>query len=55
MKLITLYLPPAYIKAIDELVTEGFFPNRSEALRTGIKQLIQDFESCRRIKSEAGK
>jgi Arc/MetJ-type ribon-helix-helix transcriptional regulator len=33
MKLITLYLPETYIKALDQLVDERFYPNRAEAIR----------------------
>jgi Arc/MetJ-type ribon-helix-helix transcriptional regulator len=40
MKLITLYLPETYIKALDQLVTECFYPNRAEAIRVAIRDLI---------------
>jgi Arc/MetJ-type ribon-helix-helix transcriptional regulator len=40
MKLITLYLPEPYIKALDQLVTERFYPNRAEAIRVAIRDLI---------------
>ena len=40
MKLITLYLPITYIKALDQLVTECFYPNRAEAIRVAIRDLI---------------
>jgi antitoxin ParD1/3/4 len=42
MKLITLYLPEPYIKALDQLVTERFYPNRAEAIRVAIRDLIHD-------------
>ena len=42
MKLITLYLPEAYIKALDQLVEERFYPNRAEAIRASIKDLISN-------------
>jgi len=41
MKLITLYLPETYIKALDQLVDEKFYPNRAEAIRTAIRDLIR--------------
>jgi antitoxin ParD1/3/4 len=40
MKLITLYLPETYIKALDQLVNECFYPNRAEAIRVAIRDLI---------------
>jgi antitoxin ParD1/3/4 len=40
MKLITLYLPEPYIKALDQLVDERFYPNRAEAIRVAIRDLI---------------
>ena len=40
MKLITLYLPETYIKALDQLVGERFYPNRAEAIRVAIRDMI---------------
>jgi len=40
MKLITLYLPEPYIKALDQLVNERFYPNRAEAIRVAIHDMI---------------
>ena len=40
MKMITLYLPETYIKALDQLVDERFYPNRAEAIRVAIRDLI---------------
>jgi len=42
VKLITLYLPEPYIKALDQLVNERFYPNRAEAIRVAIRDLIND-------------
>jgi len=42
MKLITLYLPEPYIKMLDQLVSERFYPNRAEAIRVAIRDLIND-------------
>ncbi|HDI07814.1 MAG TPA: ribbon-helix-helix protein, CopG family [Candidatus Bathyarchaeota archaeon] len=41
MKLITLYLPEPYIEALDQLVNERFYPNRAEAIRVAIRDLIK--------------
>jgi Arc/MetJ-type ribon-helix-helix transcriptional regulator len=40
MKLITLYLPETYIKALDQLVDEHFYPNRAEAIRSAIRDIL---------------
>lgn len=42
MKMITLYLPEPYIKALDQLVSERFYPNRAEAIRVAIRDLIDN-------------
>lgn len=42
MKLITLYLPETYIKLLDQLVDERFYPNRAEAIRVAIRDLINE-------------
>ncbi|MCJ7469184.1 ribbon-helix-helix domain-containing protein [Candidatus Bathyarchaeota archaeon] len=42
MKLITLYLPETYIKLLDQLVGERFYPNRAEAIRVAIRDLINE-------------
>lgn len=41
MKLITLYLPQSYINGLDQLVDERFYPNRAEAIRVAIKDLLK--------------
>jgi antitoxin ParD1/3/4 len=40
LKLITLYLPETYLKALDQLVDERYYPNRAEAIRVAIRDLI---------------
>ncbi|MCW4014879.1 MAG: ribbon-helix-helix domain-containing protein [Candidatus Bathyarchaeota archaeon] len=40
MKLITLHLPEQYIRALDRLVDEKFYPNRAEAIRTAVRDLL---------------
>jgi len=41
MKLITLHLPLYYIKKLDELVDAKKYPNRSEAIRFAVRDLIR--------------
>ena len=40
MKLITIYLPEPYLKALDELVAKRYYPHRAEAIRVAIRDLI---------------
>lgn len=44
MKLITLHLPYKTLEFVDRMVEEGYYPNRSEALRFfilhGIRELL---------------
>jgi Arc/MetJ-type ribon-helix-helix transcriptional regulator len=42
LKLITLYVPETYLRALDQLVDERFYPNRAEAIRVAIHDLIND-------------
>lgn len=41
MKLITVYLPEPYLRALDRLVTEKFYPNRAEAIRFAVRDLLK--------------
>ncbi len=41
MKLISVNLPESYLKVLEMLVAEEKFPNRSEAIRVGIRDLIK--------------
>lgn len=54
MKMITLYLPQPYIDALDQLVQERFFPNRAEAMRGAIRDLLVDFSKFSAVTSYRG-
>ena len=41
MKLISVYLPESYLRVLEMLVVQGNFPNRSEAIRVAIRDLIK--------------
>jgi len=41
IKLISVNLPESYLNVLEILVSEGKFPNRSEAIRVGIRDLIR--------------
>ena len=40
MKLITIHLPEVYIKDLDELVEDNFYPNRAEAIRVAVRDML---------------
>lgn len=40
MRLITVYLPEAYIKALDGLVGDKKYPNRAEAIRMAVRDML---------------
>lgn len=40
MKLITIHLPESYIKDLDGLVDENFYPNRAEAIRVAVRDML---------------
>ena len=40
MRMITLYLPELHIKVLDDLVRSKYYPNRSEAIRAAVRDLI---------------
>ncbi|UYP46445.1 hypothetical protein NEF87_002730 [Candidatus Lokiarchaeum ossiferum] len=41
MKLITLNLPEPYLEGLEKLVQEELYPNRSEAIRHAVRDLIR--------------
>ncbi|MHC1598886.1 MAG: ribbon-helix-helix domain-containing protein [Candidatus Methanofastidiosia archaeon] len=41
MQLVSIQIPEAYIAGIDILVVYGYFPNRSEAIRSAIRDLLE--------------
>ena len=40
MKLITVHMPEPYLKAMDQLVKEKYYPNRAELIRTAVRDLL---------------
>jgi Arc/MetJ-type ribon-helix-helix transcriptional regulator len=42
VRLITLHIPEVYLQDLEELVTEKYYPNRAEAIRIAIKDLLDD-------------
>jgi len=41
MKLVTVKMPDAYIEGLDELVRNGRYSSRSEAIRIAIRDLLR--------------
>jgi hypothetical protein len=42
MKLISVQLPEAYLNGLDELVSYGYFPNKSEAIRSAVRDMLKN-------------
>lgn len=42
MKLVSVNLPDAYVDSLDELVSNGYYPNKSEAIRAAVRDMIKD-------------
>ncbi|MCW4039647.1 MAG: ribbon-helix-helix domain-containing protein [Candidatus Bathyarchaeota archaeon] len=40
MRLITIHLPETYISDLDELVDDNFYPNRAEAIRVAVRDML---------------
>jgi antitoxin ParD1/3/4 len=49
MRMLTVFIPEEYCDALDILVVEERFPNRSEAIRTAIRDLVQKELSLKQI------
>ena len=41
MQLITVHLPRSYIDGLEELVKEQIYPNRSEAIRVAVRDMLK--------------
>ncbi|MHA2074269.1 MAG: ribbon-helix-helix domain-containing protein [Candidatus Hodarchaeales archaeon] len=42
MKLVTVHLPNNQVSGLDELVRSGRYPNRSEAIRFAIRDMLKE-------------
>ena len=40
--MLSVFIPESYIESLDILVVEEVFPNRSEAIRSAIRDLIRN-------------
>lgn len=41
LRILTVHLPEAYIQGLDELVNRRLYPNRSEAIRVAVRDLLR--------------
>jgi len=41
LRVLTVHLPEAYIQGLDELVNKRLYPNRSEAIRVAVRDLLR--------------
>jgi Arc/MetJ-type ribon-helix-helix transcriptional regulator len=41
MRIITVKIPEAYLRELDELVRLGVYPSRSEAIRVALRELLK--------------
>jgi Arc/MetJ-type ribon-helix-helix transcriptional regulator len=42
LKLVSIHLPETYIKDLDELVEDRYYPNRAEAIRVAVRDMLID-------------
>jgi len=40
MKFITIWIPQGHIDKLEDLVRKGFYPNRAEAIRMAIMDMV---------------
>jgi len=41
MKLVTVHFPESMIEGLDELVRQGYYTSRSEAIRVAVRDLLK--------------
>jgi len=42
MTLVTVHLPEKFLREIEKLVEEGYYPNRSEVIRIAIRDFLRN-------------
>jgi len=47
-RVVSVKLPVGLVDALDELIEEGFFQNRSDAVREAVRRLIVEYRVTRR-------
>ncbi|MHA1370516.1 MAG: ribbon-helix-helix domain-containing protein [Promethearchaeota archaeon] len=54
MKIVPIHIPERYLEGLDALIEYGLYPNRSEAIRMAVRDLLKS-ETNRFRKTVAGK
>ena len=47
MRLISIKIPPSLLEEVDNLVKQGLFPSRSEAVRAAVRDLVREWREGR--------
>jgi Arc/MetJ-type ribon-helix-helix transcriptional regulator len=47
MERVTLRIPKQQIEEVEQLVESGQFPNRSEAIRSAVREMVDEKETTR--------
>jgi hypothetical protein len=51
-RVVSVKLPVGLVEALDELIGEGLFQNRSDAVREAVRRLIVEYRATRRKSTE---
>lgn len=54
MERVTLRVPKRQVEEIEDLVENGEFPTRSEAIRTAVREMLNEQHEAGRIRPRAG-
>ncbi|WP_256392768.1 ribbon-helix-helix domain-containing protein [Natronoarchaeum rubrum] len=54
MERVTLRIPKQQIEAVEQMVDTGQYPNRSEAIRAAVREMIDEQEASRESSSKRG-
>lgn len=52
MERVTLRIPKQQVEAVEELVETGEYPNRSEAIRSAVRELVDEQDDSDRSRRE---
>ncbi len=55
MERVTLRIPKQQIEEVEQMVDSGEFPNRSEAIRSAVREMINEQGESRRDRQTTGK
>lgn len=44
MQRVTLRVPERQVEEVERMVEDGYFPNRSEAIRTAIRDMLEEHD-----------